>query len=97
MRDSGYTVWESNNPALALQILERERPIDLLLVDYAMPEMTGSAVIDAAQTCQPGLKTLLMTGYAEALHSDVMCGIPVLPKPFRVAELSKRIAEILHE
>ena len=35
LRDSGYTVWEANNSALALQILERERPIDLLLVDYA--------------------------------------------------------------
>jgi hypothetical protein len=30
LRDRGYTVWEANNPTLALQILERERPIDLL-------------------------------------------------------------------
>ena len=97
LRDSGYTVWEANNPTLALQILERERPIDLLLVDYAMPEMTGPAVIDRAQTCQPGLKTLLITGYAEALRHNGVCGVPTLPKPFKVAELSRRIAEILNE
>ena len=96
LRDSGYTVWEANNPTLALQILERERPIDLLLVDYAMPEMNGPAVIDRAQTCQPGLKTLLITGYAEALRTDGISGIPLLPKPFKVAELNRRIAEILH-
>jgi CheY-like chemotaxis protein len=96
LRDSGYTVWEANNPTLALQILERERPIDLLLVDYAMPEMTGQAVIDRARTCQPGLKTLLITGYAEALRHNVVCGVPILPKPFKVAELSRRIAEILN-
>jgi CheY-like chemotaxis protein len=97
LRDSGYTVWEANNPTLALQILERERPIDLLLVDYAMPEMNGRAVIDRAQTCQPGLKTLLITGYAEALRHNGVCGVPILPKPFKVAELSGRIAEILNE
>jgi CheY-like chemotaxis protein len=96
LRDSGYTVWEANNFALALQILERERPIDLLLIDYAMPEMSGPAVIDRAQTCQPGLKVLLITGSAEALRTNGSSGIPVLPKPFKVAELSRRIAEIVN-
>jgi signal transduction histidine kinase/CheY-like chemotaxis protein len=95
LRDSGYTVWEANNPTLALQILERERPIDLLLVDYAMPEMNGRTVIDRAQTCQPELKALLITGYAEALRTGGISAIPLLAKPFKVAELSRRIAEIL--
>jgi CheY-like chemotaxis protein len=95
LRDSGYTVWEANSPTLALQILERERPIDLLLVDYAMPEMNGRAVIDRAQTCQPELKALLITGYAEALRTGGISAIPFLAKPFKVAELSRRIAEIL--
>ena len=93
LRDSGYTVWEANNPTLALQILERERPIDLLVVDY---EMTGPAVIDRAQTYQPELKALLITGYAEALRTGGISAIPLLAKPFKVAELSRRIAEILH-
>jgi len=97
LRDVGYTVWEANNPSLALQILQRERPIDLLLVDYAMPEMNGAAVIDRARACQPGLKTLLITGYAEALRNNRVLGSPVLPKPFKIAELSSRIAEILDE
>src|SRR5712672_2647652 len=96
LRDSGYTVWEANNPTLALQILERERPIDLLLVDYAMPEMTGPAVIDRAQTYQHELKALLITGYAEALRTGGISAIPLLAKPFKVAELGRRIAEILH-
>ena len=97
LRDIGYTVWEANNPALALQILQRERPIDLFLVDYAMPEMSGEAVIDRARACQPGLKTLLITGHADALRNNGVPGVPILAKPFRVAELSRRIAEILGE
>jgi len=96
LRDNGYTVWEANNPVLALQILERERPIDLFLVDYAMPEMNGPVIIERAQTCQPGLKVLLMTGYAEALRAGGVSGIPLLAKPFKVDELSSLIAGILY-
>ena len=97
LRDVGYTVWEANNPTLALQILRRERSIDLLLVDYAMPEMSGPAVIDQARAFQPGLKTLLITGYVEALRNNGISGIPILAKPFKIAELHKRIAEIIGE
>jgi hypothetical protein len=36
-----------------------------------------------------------MTGLTEALRNESMSGIPILSKPFRVTELSSRIAEIL--
>ncbi len=97
LRDRGHMVWEAANPSLALQILESERPVDLLLVDYAMPEMNGRVVIERARACQRGIKTLLMTGYAEALRDHGMFGSPVLPKPFKAAELNRRVAEILNE
>jgi CheY-like chemotaxis protein len=60
-----------------------------------MPEMTGPAVIDRARAYQPGLKTLLMTGHADALRAAELSGVRALSKPFKVAELSQRIAEIL--
>jgi hypothetical protein len=31
------------------------------------------------------------------LRHNGVCGVPILPKPFKVAELSRRIAEILNE
>jgi CheY-like chemotaxis protein len=62
LRDGGLTVWETADPRHALEILEKERPIDLLLVDYAMPQMNGFAVIDEARACQPGLRVMLMPG-----------------------------------
>jgi len=95
LRDSGYVVWEAENPFLALEILEREWPIDLLIADYAMPEMNGLAVIDRAQAHYHGLRVLLMSGHAEILQAGGVSGIPLLTKPFKVAELKKRIAETL--
>jgi len=95
LRDSGYAVWEAENPAHAFEILEREQPIDLLVVDYAMPEMNGLAVIDRALACHEGLKALLISGHVEILHAGGASGVPLLAKPFKVAELRRRIAEML--
>jgi CheY-like chemotaxis protein len=95
LRDGGYVVWEAENPFLALEIIEREWPIDLLIADYAMPEMNGLAVIDRAQARHHGLRVLLMSGHADVLHAGGVSGIPLLAKPFRVAELKRRITETL--
>ncbi len=95
LRDNGYTVWEAATPVRALEIIETEHPLDLLLVDYAMPEMSGVTVIDRAQACQAGLKVLLMSGHADVLRTGGAAGIPLLAKPFKVAELRRRITEVL--
>jgi signal transduction histidine kinase/CheY-like chemotaxis protein len=95
LRDSGYTVWEAEGPSEALEIVERNQSIDLLLVDYAMPEMNGAAFIDRARTRRPGLKALLMSGRADILYLNGSSSVPLLPKPFRLDQLRQRVAEVL--
>ena len=95
LRESGCTVFEADTPLAALQIIETELTFDLLLVDYAMPEMNGMAVINRARTCQRGLKVLLMSGHADILNGAGASGVPVLAKPFKLTELRRRIAEVL--
>ena len=79
----------------ALQEFKRHTP-ELIITDLAMPEMNGASVIERAQACQPGIKALLITGHPEALRTKDNFGNIVLPKPFKPAELSRRIAEILN-
>jgi CheY-like chemotaxis protein len=95
LRDIGYTVWEAENPRLAFEILEKQWPVDLLIADYAMPEMNGLAVIDRARSRHQGLRALLMSGHADILHTNGVSGIPLLAKPFKVVDLKRRIAEAL--
>jgi signal transduction histidine kinase len=95
LRDNGHVVWEADRPSEALAIIEREQPLDLLLVDYAMPGMNGIAVIDRARACQRELNVILMSGHADVLRSGGASGIPLLAKPFKVAELRQRICEVL--
>ena len=90
-------MWQADTPSEALAIIEREQPLDLLLVDYAMPGMNGIAVIDRARACQPHLSVLLMSGHADMLRSGGASGIPLLTKPFKAAELRQRICEALSE
>jgi signal transduction histidine kinase/ActR/RegA family two-component response regulator len=95
LRDIGYTVWEADNPTVALEILERERPLDVFIVDYAMPEMNGLTVIERARAGQDGLKVLLISGHGDILQADGLGGIPLLAKPFKVADLGKQITKLL--
>jgi signal transduction histidine kinase/CheY-like chemotaxis protein len=95
LRNNGHVVWEAETPSEALSIVERVRPLDLLLVDYAMPGMNGVAVIDRARACQRELNVILMSGHADVLRSGDISGIPLLAKPFKVAELRQRICEVL--
>ena len=95
LRGSGHTVWEADGPSAALRIIEDEQPIDLLVVDYAMPEMNGAAVIERARHRRPGLKLLMMTGDADALRSFNAEGVALLPKPFKSAQLTERVRESL--
>lgn len=97
LREMGFKVWGANGASEGLAILQREAPMDLLVVDYAMPEMNGLAVIARSRACQPGLKVLVMTGYAEILRADGIGGLPLLKKPFDACDLEKRIAELLDE
>ena len=95
LRDNGHLVWEADTPSEALAIVEREQPLDLLLVDYAMPGMNGIAVINRARACQRELKVILMSGHPDVLRSGGASGIPLLAKPFKAAELRQRICEVL--
>jgi CheY-like chemotaxis protein len=95
LRDNGHVVWEADTPSEALAIIDREQPLDLLLVDYAMPGMNGIAVIDRARVSQRELNVILMSGHADVLRSGGASGIPLLAKPFKVAELRQRIGEVL--
>jgi CheY-like chemotaxis protein len=94
LRDNGHMVWEADTPFEALAIIEREQ-LDLLLVDYAMPGMNGVAVIERARGCQQDLKAILVSGHADVLRSGGVSGIPLLAKPFKVAELRQCLCEVL--
>ncbi|HZU91270.1 MAG TPA: response regulator [Stellaceae bacterium] len=92
----GYRVVEAANGDAALEILDRERRIDLLLVDFVMPGMTGREVARRAQSKRPEVPILFVTGYdAPELSSEESRVDLVVHKPFRTAELAAKVERAL--
>ncbi len=89
LRDLGHEPIGIPSAKRALEILrEGERP-DLAILDYAMPEMTGAALVERVREICPGLPLLLATGYSE--RDNACADLPRLDKPFTLAELARQI------
>ncbi|MFC1456793.1 ATP-binding protein [Microvirga arabica] len=94
LAELGYDVVEGDSARSGLDRLESaDKPFDLILVDYAMPGMTGGEMIAQLRRITPTLRSLLISGYAEGVPDG---SGPVLRKPFTVSELGTAVARVLH-
>jgi two-component system cell cycle sensor histidine kinase/response regulator CckA len=95
---SGYSVLAARTPAEALLLVaDRSAPADLLLTDVVMPLMSGPDLARRARSIRPGLRVLLMSGYArESLDREAL-GLDAgfLAKPFTPGRLAAAVRSVL--
>jgi PAS domain S-box-containing protein len=94
-----YRVLEAESAAAALRLLA-EHDVTLLFTDVVMPEMSGAKLAEAARRIRPGIKVLFTTGYTRnaIVHNGVLdAGVHMLSKPFTLAQLARKLAEVLDE
>lgn len=63
LEHEGHTVLTAENGPDALAII-KENQVDLLLLDYYMPEMTGEEVVYELRKFNPTIQVILQTGYS---------------------------------
>jgi signal transduction histidine kinase/ActR/RegA family two-component response regulator len=91
----GYAVTEASNGTEGLAAIAISRP-DLMVVDYAMPDMTGAEVISKAREMVGDLPVILATGYADMAAVERLAGRPaILRKPFDIKSLGAAVAMAL--
>jgi signal transduction histidine kinase len=93
--ERGYTVELANCGAEALEML-KTATFDVMLADYNMPGMKGVELIERAKKLYPKMKYLLMTGHAELKDGEMLGSVSVLRKPFRIAALDERLAQLVN-
>jgi PAS domain S-box-containing protein len=83
LRGIGHDVTEARDGGAALAILERGDPFDLLVMDLAMPGLSGAETVRLARGTRPNLKALFCTGYADVARFEGETGGDLLlKKPF---------------
>ncbi|WP_434768749.1 response regulator [Pseudomonas triticicola] len=94
LEDAGYRCTQAADIESALERLQNDPSIDLLLTDVGLPRMSGRELADVARGWNDGLPILFMTGYAEtALNRQVFLGtgMEMLVKPFQISELLDKV------
>jgi CheY-like chemotaxis protein len=91
LEELGHTVYSAPSASHALEILRREKKIDLVITDQLMPDMTGSELATRIRIDNAHFPIILATGYAELAPGEAE-GLPRLAKPFGQRELAEAIA-----
>jgi len=97
LRDLGYAVAEAADGAEALARLAEQPAADLLFTDIVMPGMNGLQLAEQARAAKPELRVLYTTGYARDASGAEAVQSALLPKPFTVAQLARRVRQALDE
>ncbi|MGA7299442.1 MAG: response regulator [Candidatus Sulfotelmatobacter sp.] len=98
LQSAGYRVITAENAARALDAYhECSVPVDLLLSDVVMPEISGHALAQSLFALCPHIRIMLISGYMEELSPRELSPFrkEYLAKPFSISTLLKRIRETL--
>ncbi len=95
----GYQVLEAASAEEALALLDEfAGDLHLLLTDVVMPGMSGASLAAILRDRLPNVKVLYTSGYTENVivhHGVLEENVAFLPKPYRPAELARRVREVL--
>ena len=101
LKEYGSTILKDKHGVNALLVLSAYKsPIDLLISDVMMPEMTGTELVSTLKRWYPKLRAILVSGYSEELinaQGAVPSGVRYLPKPFSMVDLACTAREMLDE
>lgn len=96
---AGHEVVQAEDGGIASEIVvEQEGRFDLLLSDIRMPVMDGIALALSVAASHPGLRIVLMTGFAdqrERAHGLEALIYDVIPKPFTLSALMEKVDDAL--
>jgi PAS domain S-box-containing protein len=93
LEELGHTVVEATSATAALETLNADRQVDVVVTDQAMPGMSGLDLARAIQKKWPHIRIVVATGYGELPESSDVCFIK-LSKPFMERDLAQALNQV---
>jgi two-component system response regulator PilR (NtrC family) len=97
LKREGHEVLVAENGRAAIELLEKE-PVELLISDVRMPDVSGVQVLAAAQRLNPDIIGIMVTAFAStetAVEALRLGAYDYLSKPFNVDELKLKVRKAL--
>jgi PAS domain S-box-containing protein len=95
LKASGHNVITATGGSEALELMEQLAP-DLLITDYAMPEMSGADLARAIRKRNPAQRIIYISGFEDApALAKGAADAPLLRKPFAPHELYETVQKSL--
>lgn len=103
LRKLGCFVQSSSNASeFFAKLVTTDEPIDLVVVDFQLPGLTGDKIVSWLRESENAnlrtLPVLVITGYAHAFPKTNQSDrrfLRLLPKPYRFAQLEDAITQLL--
>jgi CheY-like chemotaxis protein len=95
LKRAGYHVYEAGDGVEGLELFDQlGGQVDLVILDLAMPRLSGEEVLERLGELAPQLKILLFTGYGEEWEGSPQVA-EVLHKPLQFAEILQAVRRTL--
>jgi CheY-like chemotaxis protein len=98
LKNAGHTVIEAASGVEALDLLDGNASLDLLLTDVIMPGLNGFNLARMARTRRPSLKILYLTGWFQTAETMLDQGEKygkLLTKPILPDDLRREVRSAL--
>lgn len=96
LAEEGHTVMEATSAATAVKALEDEDDIDVVLLDYRLPDSNDLGLLANVRRLQPHSAVVMMTAYGtpEMTEGALALGAHrVVGKPFDIRALESLVVE----
>jgi CheY-like chemotaxis protein len=91
LRDLGHIVIEVGSGGGALDLLDQNAQIELVILDFAMPGMNGMEVARQVRIKDPSCPVMFITGYADTSALGDIDDKQIVRKPFIGNELADKV------
>jgi len=89
-------VLDAASGRVALDMLRGSEPIDLILIDLVMPDMSGRQLATRIRANNPAQAIVFMSGYDDLSgRDDPFANEMVIKKPFKLVELAAAVERAL--